>query len=143
MTVRPDWLHKLFLQLERIRRPYAHFCFPSGVSVQAAVDTIDRAVTSTPGWTRVPEPTRSGEATGYRSWSNAGSGAELLMVVAGFDPLIVATGARYAVPSLALPRGCGQALGNVRRTVKGMRGEEIDDGDLLPLAQQAQERPRQ
>lgn len=81
-------------------RPYEHFCIPGPVPGQTAVDRVDQAVVSLPGWSRVTEPDGSGEVTGYYAWVHAGSGVELLMVIVRFEPLILSIGSRYALQQL-------------------------------------------
>lgn len=133
---------------------YAHFAFSGHVDIRATMEAVDQAVVGLPGW--AAEPTAAADA-GFRSWRHQPSGAELLMVVAGFQPLLLSVGQRSddpAVQSAGSPehvaavgralRGqlamTGATLRAVVAAVAHLGGRPVRDADLLPLARRAQER---
>jgi hypothetical protein len=138
---------------------YAHFVFAGPVAAAAAMAAIDRAVTSLPGW-RLESTggfVRPPDVTGYQAFVHPDSGAELLAVIAGFQPLIVSVGQRsedlrvetgasvqdVARSGTAL-RGqlatIARALKAVERSVRELGGRTVADAELLDLVKQAQER---
>jgi hypothetical protein len=135
-------------------RRYVHFAFSGHVDIRAAMEVVDRAVVGLAGW--AAEPTAGADA-GFRSWRHRPSGVELLMVVAGFQPLLLSVGQRSddpAVQSAGSPehvaavgralRGqlavTGEALRAVAAAVAHLGGRPVRDAELLPLARRAQER---
>src|SRR6266508_455172 len=93
-------------------RSYLHLCLPAQDSLAAAFEAVGRAVCAMPGWA-----TAAGN-DGYRAWRHGGSGAALLAVAVGLDPVVLSVG-----------RGASS---------RGAR--EVADWELLPLVRQAQER---
>jgi len=137
-----------------IGQRYAHFAFSGHLDIRAAMEAIDQAVVGLPGW--AAEPTAGADA-GFRSWRHQPSGVELLMVVAGFQPLLLSVGQRSddpAVQSAGSPENVaavgrtlrgqlavtGAALRAVAAAVAHLGGRPVRDADLLPLARRAQER---
>jgi hypothetical protein len=116
-------------------RSYLHLCLPAQDSLAAAFEAVGRAVCAMPGWA-----TAAGN-DGYRAWRHGGSGAALLAVAVGLDPVVLSVGRG---PS---SRGAGEpatatrdAVAAVRRAVPALGAREVADWELLPLVRQAQER---
>jgi hypothetical protein len=134
---------------------YTHFVFSGHVGVRVAVDAVDRAVVGLPGWTA--DGSTAGVDAGFRSWRHQPSGVELLMVVAGFQPLLLSVGQRSDDPAVqsggspdnvaAVGRALrgrlavtGTALRAVGSAVGHLGGRSVRDAEFLPLARRAQER---
>jgi len=117
-----------------IGQRYAHFAFSGHLDIRAAMEAIDQAVVGLPGW--AAEPTAGADA-GFRSWRHQPSGVELLMVVAGFQPLLLSVGQRSDDPAVQ-SAGSPENVAAVGRTLRGQRtglaqdqNHGIPDGDQV------------
>jgi hypothetical protein len=118
-------------------RRYAHVQFPGQVGIDAAVEQLERTIAARPGWQ--PAGSAGAAARGHQSWVHPRTGAELLAVVAGFQPLVISVGQRSA-GGHRRNRVVADALGSVERSVLAAGGRVVADADLPGLVRQAQER---
>jgi hypothetical protein len=116
---------------------YLHLCVAAQGSLATAFEAVGRAVCAMPGWAAA-----AGEGSGdggYRVWRHRESGAALLAVAVGLDPVVLSIGRDPATPG-AGERAARAAVAAVRRAVPAIGGREVADWELLPLVRQAQER---
>jgi hypothetical protein len=136
----------------RVRYQYANFWLPDQVSPAMAIRHAQAAIGGRLGWS----PDSPGQALGYATWTHRASGLQLLLVLAGFRPLVVSVGqrrerevsTRHAGPSDMAAAGrtmrgdlavVGQALKRIDAAYRSLGGRIVTEAQLLGLVRQAQE----
>jgi ribosomal protein L40E len=124
-------------------RSHVHVWLPAQGPLAAELGAVERVIRAIPGWAAA---IGNGEGNdGYRVWRHSDSGAVLLAVAVGLDPLVISIGqapdvAAQASGEWAAGRTVREAVAAVRRAVPGLGGREVADWELLPLVRQARER---
>jgi ribosomal protein L40E len=125
-------------------RSYLHIWLPVQRSLATAFQAVEGAVASVPGW--APAIGEGGGNDGYRVWRHRDTGAALLAVAVGLDPLVLSIGQGSADgdpgggESGAAWAALRDAVAAVRRGAPAFGGREVGDAGLLPLVRQARER---
>jgi ribosomal protein L40E len=126
-------------------RAYLHVWLPAQRSLATAFQAVEGAVASVPGW--APAIGDGGGNDGYRVWRHRDTGAALLAVAVGLDPLVLSIGQGTAEgddlgggESGAARAALRDAVAAVRRGAPAFGGREVSDAGLLPLVRQARER---
>jgi hypothetical protein len=144
------------VQPGRVRSQYANFWLPDQVPPAMAIWQAQAAIGGRLGWHPNSPAQGAGDAMGYATWTHRDTGLQLLLVLAGLRPLIVAVGQRKerevsldnAAPSDLAATGrtmrgdlavVGQALKQIDLAYRTLGGRTVAEGQLLGLVRQAQE----